>query len=369
MTVKGFLPLDTAAALEGSVTIAPVGAAARGAGLPATVALSPDGALAALKMREVRRRASGPSPFFRPADVVARLWRDRYGGQGSIDDDAEAPPSPMWAETRRTFWLRLVPAAAPPGRGEARAFVFTPAGEAVASLPLALDPAEADLVPSDPAVRRPLAALDRYAVDHCLIEHGCLAPFAWRALTPCEREAGAGLPARRGRAFTAARLALKRLARRMGLVSPNDAASTLETVDSRERRPLLPGARGAFFSSVSHDRRFALAVAGIRPLGVDIEVVSPKLAAARHIFMGAEEIRIADRSYPDPAGAAALVWTAKEAAAKALSLHLVDAWHDVRLVELGSGESVFRWACCDVHAVHAEAWGRMVSLVARPDGA
>lgn len=358
-----------AAALEGSVTVASAGAAARGAGLPAMVVLSPDGALAAVQVREGRLRASGPSPFFMPADVVARLWRDRYGGQGSIIVDAEAPPSPLWTERRHPFWLRLVPAAAPSDRGAARAFVFTPEGEAVASLPLALDPAEAGLVPSDPAVRRPLAVLDRFAVDHCLIEHGCLAPFAWHALTPCEREAGAGLPARRGRAFTAARLALKRLARRMGLAALNDAASTLETVDTRNPRPLLPGARGAFFSSVSHDRRFALAVAGTRPLGVDIEVVSPKLAAARHIFMGAEEIRIADRSCPDPARAAALVWTAKEAAAKALDMHLVDAWHDVRLVELGSGESVFRWAGFDVHAVHAGAWGRMVSLVARPAGA
>ena len=128
----------------------------------------------------------------------------------------------------------------------------------------------------------------------------------------------------------------------------------------------MPGAYGRFHASVSHDRRFTLAVAGGMPIGVDIEAVSTKIVRAGHLFMNEDERKIVSCSMQDLPGAATRIWTAKEAAAKALNLHLVDAWHDIRLAAMGTSESSFLYGPLHLTAVHLESWGRIISLVSMP---
>jgi 4'-phosphopantetheinyl transferase EntD len=203
-------------------------------------------------------------------------------------------------------------------------------------------------------------------MGYSLIEYAYLLPFAWQALTPFEREIAAGLAARRKAGFMAARIALKRLARKLGIVEPHEPSCSLETVRREDRRPLLPGAGGRYHASVTHDRRFALVVADKRPIGVDMEALTPKLIKAGHIFMDRDELEIVAGAGMDQARAMTRVWTAKEAASKALNSHLIDTWRAVRLSKLGTEQSVFSFEGATLTARHIDVWDRVISLISLP---
>ncbi|MBN1381805.1 MAG: 4'-phosphopantetheinyl transferase superfamily protein [Deltaproteobacteria bacterium] len=189
------------------------------------------------------------------------------------------------------------------------------------------------------------------------------APHAWEALTPFEQSLAAGFPERRKYSFMASRISLKLLSYRIGLIDGRREARTLETIDPKDGRPLLPGAEGRFYPSVSHDKRFSMTVADKRPIGVDIELISPRLIKGRHIFMNPEETAVADGSGLDLTVAATMVWTAKEAASKALNLHLIETWRAVRLIKLGKRESIFACGSSELRANHVFEWDRVVSVV------
>lgn len=209
-------------------------------------------------------------------------------------------------------------------------------------------------------------ALDQIVSGYILIEQEYLTSSFPSALTPFEQSLAKGFGERRTKSFIAARISLKLLAYKLGLANPEAMAGTLETVNRTDRRPLLPGADGIFFASVSHDKRFTLVVAGKRPLGVDIEAISPKAVKAGHFFMTKEEIAIAGSAALDMALAATMVWTAKEAAAKAFNLQLVAAWRAVRLLKLGREESIFDYGGDELAVSHLFQWDRVVSLISVP---
>ncbi|MHB8091379.1 MAG: 4'-phosphopantetheinyl transferase family protein [Syntrophales bacterium] len=196
-----------------------------------------------------------------------------------------------------------------------------------------------------------------------MLEQAYLAPSFQTALSPFEQSLAGDFGARRKNGFIAARICLKILAYKMGLVSPDQEADALETVNRKDRRPLLPGAEGRYYASVSHDRRFTLAVADKCPIGVDIETVSSKLVKGGHIFMNSEELAIAGSGRRNMAQAATMVWTAKEAVAKVLNLHLFDAWRLVRLVQLGLSESVFVYGNGELTVSHLFERERIVSII------
>jgi 4'-phosphopantetheinyl transferase EntD len=206
-------------------------------------------------------------------------------------------------------------------------------------------------------------AMDRLSEAYIVLEHAYVAPYFHTALSSFEKTMAEDFVAKRRNSFIAARICLKILAYKMGLVSPQQDANILETVNRTDRRPLLPGSEGLHYASVSHDRRFTLAVADKQPIGVDIETVSSKLAKGGHIFMNSEEMFIAGLGLMDMSQAATMVWTAKEAAAKAMNLHLVDAWRIVRLVKLGLNESVFVYGDAELTVSHLFEQGRVISVI------
>jgi phosphopantetheinyl transferase len=204
--------------------------------------------------------------------------------------------------------------------------------------------------------------LNRLSAGHIFFAHDAIAAAAWDALTPFEQKLADRFPDRRKNSFTAARIALKLLAYQLELIGPEQEAHTMETVNPPDRRPILPGAAG-FHCSVSHDRRYVIAVAAKKPIGVDIEAISPKLVKGAHIFMNQEEQSVIGASGMNRSVGATLVWTAKEAAAKALNLHLMDAWSAVRLKQLGVDGSCFRYGGHLLTATHLFEGDGVISIV------
>jgi len=184
-------------------------------------------------------------------------------------------------------------------------------------------------------------------------------------LTPREAEKAMPLGSRRRRDFTAARIALKRLARQLDLVKENRPDRAIETVGPDGARPCIAESR--IHCSVSHSGGLVVAVAHRRPIGVDIEMVSEKVIRLRSRFLSPKESDLVFQSGLSPERSAARAWTIKEAAAKALGLHLFQAIHKVDVVRVGEEEGVMRYQEKTYPARHAEGDGYVISLIVCDD--
>jgi phosphopantetheinyl transferase len=165
---------------------------------------------------------------------------------------------------------------------------------------------------------------------------------------------------RRRRDFTAARVALKRLARQLDLVRENRPDREIETLGPDDVRPCL--AKSKIHCSVSHRGGLVVAVAHRHPIGVDLELVSEKATRIWSRFMTPREADIALQSGLSPAKVAARTWTIKEAAAKALGLHLFQALREVEIVRLGEQEGMMRYQEKTYSVRHAEGNGYVITL-------
>ncbi len=76
-----------------------------------------------------------------------------------------------------------------------------------------------------------------------------------------------------------------------------------------------------------------------KPVGVDVEPLSEKPLGAMHLYMDADEQALANRPPLGRADGALRVWSAKEAAAKALKIELADSWERTKLVAVASRSS------------------------------
>lgn len=181
-------------------------------------------------------------------------------------------------------------------------------------------------------------------VASAVIELAALAPFADKTLSGREQLRLAGMGGRRRRSYLAARLACKRIARRVSGDDVRTAPGDIATVCAdRPDRPCCPSTdgRSLFPCSVSHDDRFAVAVAAEGRVGVDVEKASARLLKSRSLYMSAAERFLSERSPLGAVEAAVRIWSVKEAAAKALDIPLADAWRRVEVGAVGSGESRF----------------------------
>jgi phosphopantetheinyl transferase len=177
-----------------------------------------------------------------------------------------------------------------------------------------------------------------------VIELAALAPFAERALSEPERLRLAGMGSRRKKSYLAARVACKRVARQLSDNDARTAAGDITTVcPDRPERPRCPASNGrcVFSCSVSHDDRFAVAVAADRRVGVDVEQASERLLKSRSLYMSEPEQALARESRLGEIEAAVRIWSIKEAVAKSLDVALATAWRRVQVRAVGSLESGF----------------------------
>lgn len=180
-------------------------------------------------------------------------------------------------------------------------------------------------------------------------------------LTPREAARAEELGPRRRKLFLAARVALKRLARQIGLVSKDTPDSGIETLGPDRVKPCL--GESDFCCSVSHANRFVVAVGDVHPVGVDIEVVSAKAMRIWHLFMPAKYSDFLLSSGLGPERTATRAWTIKEAAAKAFGLNLSEAIREVEIVLVGKQESTIRHRGKTYSLKHAEGEGNVLSLL------
>lgn len=183
--------------------------------------------------------------------------------------------------------------------------------------------------------------------------------------TPRESTRFEKMGPRRRRSFVAARVALKRLARQLGLVEESRPDRTIETLESDDQRPCL--AESGLYCSVSHSPRIVAAAAHSRPIGVDIEVVSNKALRALDPFGVGGEKDLITFSPLGPERAATRVWTDKEAAAKALGLSLFQALREIEVIAVGEGEGLIRYQEKTYPVRHAEGDGQVITLITCDD--
>lgn len=173
-----------------------------------------------------------------------------------------------------------------------------------------------------------------------LIDRATLMPFADRCLAESERHRTFKMCDKRRIDYLSARLACKRLSRRLLGNDYHTPAQEIVTLDEDGIRPRCPAPDGrSCYCSVSHDRRFAVAVAGGKPVGVDVETLDERVLKCLHIFMDADEQEIVKASPLGQMGAAVRVWTTKEAMTKMLNIHLADAWERTHVLNIEAERS------------------------------
>jgi phosphopantetheinyl transferase len=194
-----------------------------------------------------------------------------------------------------------------------------------------------------------------------LLEIGDSIPNEKDLLTPREAARAEELGPRRRKLFLAARVALKELACQIGLAHKDTPGSSIETLGPDRVKPCL--AQSDFFCSVSHTKRFVVAVGDVHPIGVDIEMVSAKGRRIWYLFMPSKKCDLLSTSGIGPERTATRAWTIKEAAAKAFGLDLSEAIREVEIVLVGEQESEIRHRGKTYFVKHAEGEGHVLSLL------
>jgi phosphopantetheinyl transferase len=180
-------------------------------------------------------------------------------------------------------------------------------------------------------------------------------------LTPREAARAMRMGSRRRRDFIAARVALKKLARQLDLVKENMPDREIETLGPDDVRPCI--AESEIYCSVSHRGRLVVAVGHRHPVGVDLEMVSEKATRIWSLFLSPGERDLLLQSGLSLERTAARAWTIKEAAAKALGLHLFQAIQEVDVVRVGEEEGEMSYQEKTFPVRHAEGNGYVMSLI------
>jgi len=177
-----------------------------------------------------------------------------------------------------------------------------------------------------------------------MIELDTVMPFSERALSQMELNRCKEMGAKRRRSYLAARLASKRLARKLSENDLDTPAAAITTVDSDGVRPACPVKEGSepFCCAASHDSRFAVAVASERRVGVDVERISERVLRSQDLFMVEDERALVEVSSLGRMACSLRVWSTKEAVCKALNMTLAESWRRARVTQVGRDESHVR---------------------------
>lgn len=370
-----FVPLDLAGALEGTCIsvepdkiyseLVPFGPAY--ANITEPLWLSPDGALAAIECTD-RPTTSGTNhlgaPFILDAAFhAACVWGQHFHNVVAfpVGMGQRRVLHPTQPDSR--YFGRVGPKTITPSHLIFDIVILDASGrvcEAILDLQMR-DVSGGRLKPPEWIVRNdlsdPLAAFRRHCQGLVVIELAAVTPFATAALTKMEAERTVKMAPRRKKSFLAARLALKRLSRQIQSAGNDIDPRSIHTVSNDGVRPCCPVEDGnaAPFCSVSHDRRFAIAVAADQPIGVDVEVISEKTVKCSRIYMSDRETALMNQSRLGAAQAATRIWSLKEAVAKATGVDLATAWRIAQIRSIGEDETRFdldgKGSCVALHAV------------------
>lgn len=203
----------------------------------------------------------------------------------------------------------------------------------------------------------PLAAVQERCLDLCVIELDAVAAFAPQGLSELENKRFQRMQARRKRSYLGARMALKRLSRKLSDGMPRIPAHAIHTHDADGAVPRCasPADGASLFCSASHNRRFAVAAAAKTPIGIDVETVTDRAVRCSPIFMSETEQQLLHRTALGRPQTAVRIWSVKEAVAKAKKIPLAEAWHRTEITAVEAGVSRLtidgRQPCEAVHAV------------------
>jgi phosphopantetheinyl transferase len=218
---------------------------------------------------------------------------------------------------------------------------------------------------NDPPMWCGIERLQSACLGMILLDMETISSVGEHFFTPREATKAVRMGPRRRREFIAARVALKRLARQLDLVHENRPDREIETLGPDDGRPCL--CKSGIYCSVSHSSRLVIAVAQRYPIGIDLEIVSEKVIRTKDLFMSPRESELVSLSGLGPERAATRLWTIKEAAAKALGLHLFQAIREVEVVRLGEEDGVMRYQEKTYPVRHAEGNGYVVTLITSDD--
>jgi len=193
---------------------------------------------------------------------------------------------------------------------------------------------------------------------HCealaIIELKTINDMAVKALSDSELDRYDRLGDKRKKSYLGSRLCCKALSRKLSGDDRETPASSITTISPdqiRPRSPLTDG-RDVFSCSVSHDSRFAVAVAAKTKVGVDVEEISEKALRSRRLYMKEREEILARNSSLGEIEASIRIWSIKEAICKALGITLAQAWEKVEIKNVGQNKSLVFMEKNEYTAIH-----------------
>ena len=181
--------------------------------------------------------------------------------------------------------------------------------------------------------------------NHCkafsVIELKTVNKVAEKALSDHELNRFNEMGDKRARSYLAARLCCKSISRQLSGNDWGTSAPSITTISPDRIRPQCPltDGRVTFSCSVSHDSRFAIAVASKNQVGVDVEEISEKALNSQHLYMSEKERALVENSSLGEMRASIRIWTIKEVVSKALDLNLADSWKKVLVTDIGLNRS------------------------------
>ncbi len=210
----------------------------------------------------------------------------------------------------------------------------------------------------------PLARIRDRCRDLCVVELDSLTAPCAGILSEAERARFSSMRAKRARTFLGARMALKKLARRLPGADPGIAPVALTTMheDGRPCCPLPDGSE-PYHCTASHDSRFAVAALSDGRIGIDVEEISERVMNGRSLYMHEEELSLVTNHPIGDMEASARVWSVKEAVSKAMGINLAVAWDRALVVEIKRETSVVKIGDINHQAIHATINNHLFSLI------
>lgn len=170
---------------------------------------------------------------------------------------------------------------------------------------------------------------------------------------------------KRKKDYVAARLCCKRLFRQLSENDVDTPAHLITTISPDQTHPCCPLTNGthSYSCSVSHDSRFAIAVASENNVGIDVEEISEKVLKSQRIFMRQTEMDLAQGSPLGEIRASLRIWSIKEAVSKAWDLNLAVSWERVRVTDIGLNRSRFLLDDQDCVAFHDTVDNHLFTII------